>query len=576
MVSIMANNAIIAVLGRFEGCKATTTGWQARCPAHDDHVPSLSIRLEHDKFLLHCHAGCDVEDILQAAGLQWKDLFLGEHPAPKCVATYSYRDENRELVFQILRYEPKDFKARQPGPNGEWVYNLNGVRRVPYQLQGVVQAKSSFILEGEKDVDEAREMKFSATYNPGGAGKWREEYGEHFRGKGVFIVPDDDEPGLRHARTIARSLFPIAKFIKLVHLPRGKDFAAWHELGGTREEMVTLCKNASRLTSEEIAGWQQDLHPRIEGFQLSSLAALMDEPEEKVAWTVKGVLPAGGISLLVAKPKTGKSTLARKLAVDVAQGSDFLGKKTHQGPVIYLALEEKRDEVRKHFDALGVGGDEQIYVHCAAAPQDAIPALIEIVKEKKPQLLIIDPILRMIRLSDANDYARVNLALEPLVALAREFKTHVLMVYHLGKGERADAADQVLGSTAFYAAVDTLLIMKRTDRYRTIQSRQRYGEDLPETVLEFDTTRRSMSLGPPKEEAEARRVGDAILQFLATCKTRKTEPQIDAVVEGRTGVKRAALRSLVAERKVLRSRGGSSYDPYMYEFPGTKQTLEED
>ena len=50
--------------------------WQACCPAHDDRTPSLSIALGDDeRILLTCHAGCEVQSILQALHLELKDLF---------------------------------------------------------------------------------------------------------------------------------------------------------------------------------------------------------------------------------------------------------------------------------------------------------------------------------------------------------------------------------------------------------------------------------------------------------------------------------------------------------------------
>lgn len=76
-----------------------------------------------------------------------------------------------------------------------------------------------------------------------------------------------------------------------------------------------------------------------------------EEPETEWLWGV--ILPAGGLSLLVAKPKVGKTTLAFNLGWAVAGGRDFLGRKTKQCPVVYLALEEKRSEIRKKLKAFG-------------------------------------------------------------------------------------------------------------------------------------------------------------------------------------------------------------------------------
>jgi len=50
-----------------------------RCPAHDDHKPSLAIRERDDGTLLvRCHAGCSTVDVLDALGLCWHDLFPEE------------------------------------------------------------------------------------------------------------------------------------------------------------------------------------------------------------------------------------------------------------------------------------------------------------------------------------------------------------------------------------------------------------------------------------------------------------------------------------------------------------------
>jgi hypothetical protein len=50
------------------------TRWMARCPAHEDRSPSLSIREIDEKVLLHCFAGCSNDDVMSALGLRWADL----------------------------------------------------------------------------------------------------------------------------------------------------------------------------------------------------------------------------------------------------------------------------------------------------------------------------------------------------------------------------------------------------------------------------------------------------------------------------------------------------------------------
>ena len=70
----------------------------ARCPAHDDRSPSLSIDEAQDgRILINCHAGCGALDVLDAIGLDWADLFPpdGEYLTGK-------RNVSREAVDSIV------------------------------------------------------------------------------------------------------------------------------------------------------------------------------------------------------------------------------------------------------------------------------------------------------------------------------------------------------------------------------------------------------------------------------------------------------------------------------------------
>ena len=63
------------ILERLEGVSGEFPQYMARCPAHDDKRPSLSIRDEPDKTLIYCFAGCQATDIMKAIGLELKDLY---------------------------------------------------------------------------------------------------------------------------------------------------------------------------------------------------------------------------------------------------------------------------------------------------------------------------------------------------------------------------------------------------------------------------------------------------------------------------------------------------------------------
>jgi hypothetical protein len=238
------------ILVRLKGVRKSGGGWAAYCPAHDDRKASLSIS-EDDastKILVHCHAGCQPEEVCRALGIEIGDLFLKEDRtvarpgkvARKLVDQYDYVDEGGKLLSQVLRFDPKAFSQRRPDGQGNWISNLDGTRRVLYQLPEVIEAEQVLVVEGEKDVETARRFGIVATCSPGGAGKWRAEYAEALSGKKIIIIPDADEPGRRHAQQILASLSGKASCLKLLELPGSKDLSEWVERGGSRDQLLGL------------------------------------------------------------------------------------------------------------------------------------------------------------------------------------------------------------------------------------------------------------------------------------------------------------------------------------------------
>ncbi|MGO9611701.1 MAG: AAA family ATPase [Dissulfurispiraceae bacterium] len=296
---------------------------------------------------------------------------------------------------------------------------------------------------------------------------------------------------------------------------------------------------------------------------LIKLIDLFKEPDEAVAWTVENMLPSGGFSVLASKPKVGKSTIARNLAFSLARGESFLDRETSRGPVIYYALEEKRAEVKRHFRDMGAAGHEEIYIYAGAAPVDAILQIRAITEQIKPALIVIDPLFRLAKVKDGNDYVAVTAALEPLLQLARTTGAHVLCVHHTGKGDR-QGGDSVLGSTAIFSSVDTLILIRQHDHYRTIQTRQRYGSDMEETTLNFDKEARVITVGKSRDEEEITSIQKTMLDFLTGQNDALIEPTIMEEVEGRTGIKRKALRELVRAGEVTRTGKGGKGDPFKY------------
>lgn len=162
---------------RVEGARQASHGFTARCPAHEDRRASLSFCDGERGLLVKCHAGCSLEAVASALGLRVADLFLdsGTDRPPgaerRAVATYTYHDEARTLLFEVVRFPPKDFKQRRPDGRGGWIWDLHGVRRVLYRLPEIRRQATVYLTEGEKDADRLWTHGIPATTNPGGAGK---------------------------------------------------------------------------------------------------------------------------------------------------------------------------------------------------------------------------------------------------------------------------------------------------------------------------------------------------------------------------------------------------------------------
>lgn len=250
---------ISGILQRLNNVKKSGNNHTAKCPAHDDKQNSLSISEKPGKIVMHCHAGCSVKDVCAALGIEVKDLFLSPETNQKeksrIVATYDYKDENGNLLFQAVKNEPKKFWQRQPDGRGGWINNLKGVRRVLYRLPELIASVNSaaFVCEGEKDADLLRSHGLTATTCALGAGKWRDEYSDSLINRICYILPDNDKPGRDHAIQVAKSLHGKAREIRIVKLPVSKekgDVSDWFQAGHTKEELLALVEQTAVWTGE--------------------------------------------------------------------------------------------------------------------------------------------------------------------------------------------------------------------------------------------------------------------------------------------------------------------------------------
>ena len=218
--------------------KTSNDHWIFLCPFHNDQTtPNLAVYFDGGFNCFCCGVkGGDVlafhqiktgntffEVLIELAG-KYLPALLKENVVPikkkKLIATYSYKNENGELLYQLLRYDPKDFSQRQPDGKGGYKWNLDGVRRVLYRLPELLNSAGPvYIVGGEKDCETLVKHGATATTTAGGEGKWRKELNQHLKDRNIIIIEDNDAPGRMYGQLVSESLYGIAAQIKIIRLP---------------------------------------------------------------------------------------------------------------------------------------------------------------------------------------------------------------------------------------------------------------------------------------------------------------------------------------------------------------------
>jgi RecA-family ATPase len=281
-------------------------------------------------------------------------------PPGRIVATYDYTDEEGNVLYQVVRFEPKTFRQRRPDGNGGYIWNIEGVPQVPYRLPELLQAEHETVVlvEGEKDVDRlANKLGFVATCNAGGAGKWHTSLCRHFKARDVFIIPDNDQAGERHAAAVATMLSPIARSVQIVRLPNlppKGDVSDWIEAGGMADDLVQLLKEAQvfsgDLLDHDAEG--ESGSPPLEDSPapLSTVTPPVWRGTEpiKQRWLASSRIPIGDVTLYSGNGGSGKTETAVQLAIAVAADlGDWLGSIVEKGGIaLLLSCEEPEANIR--------------------------------------------------------------------------------------------------------------------------------------------------------------------------------------------------------------------------------------
>jgi KaiC/GvpD/RAD55 family RecA-like ATPase len=437
-------------------------------------------------------------------------------------AIYPYTDESGEVSFEVVRYDPKDFRQRRL-VDGSYLWTIRSCRavkegkrwrvlkdnehhhdersfpdcklflyRLPELMEAIANANVVFVVEGEKDVETLRKMNIPATTAPMGANKWNAEYTNCFKGADVVLIPDLDKSGENHMVRIGELLQPICQRVRIFRIPipnpskDRKDITDWFDkCNGTVEQFFDLVDAEST---------QIDPAPFKSQFSAVFFKDL-DAPGPEHHWLMKYVWTLGEISMVVGASGSGKSFLATDMAMCVAQGIPYRDFKCRQGLVVYVAGEGgmgMKRRLRAYREANGISPDADIPFVLLPRPidiyssDDDMNKLIEEIQQIKARfsaelvLIVLDTLSASVPGADENASRDMGMVLSRVKRISQVFSTHVSIVHHLTK-----EGSSPRGWSGLFANLDSVLEVRKTDNLdvdgrpiRTAKlTKQKDGED---------------------------------------------------------------------------------------------------
>lgn len=476
--------------------------YQALCPCHDDHRPSLDIKSGEKGIVMSCPVcGADGGSVMKALNLDVRELFYECKPPRKQrpgSVTYYYSDVLKKTRFYIWDKHKGDYTKAfcwyHRGDKGQQVKGLpkdkNGCSVLPplYKQGCIAQARGCletvYIVEGEKDVNTLTDkLGLFAVCSPHGAGKgrlekkWSDEYNELFRGMSVALIPDNDDTGRELSAYIASRIKPFADEVKVLDLrkewdwlPDKGDITDVFERdtaakGMSLAESVKFRLKALTLTTCEYS--PEDFRIEPEKDIKSDYICLSDVESTTTEWLWYPYIPRGKITLMTADPGTGKTFLSLYLSAQVSTGRPFYGEdRAYDEPsnVVYQTAEDGiADTIKPRLESMRPDFSRIFLLDETDKSLSLSDERVEkIMKDLKPKLMIFDPLQAYLGAKvDMNRANEVRPILQRLHLLAEKYNTAVILIMHHSKASQNKALHRALGSMDIPAVARSMLILGR-------------------------------------------------------------------------------------------------------------------
>ena len=470
----MPSEAVQRVLDRLEAldCRPRGNpekGWDARCPAHEDRNPSLKLDQGHEgTALVYCHRGCTLDMIASALQIDVRELFEPEdQPIAKreVVKRYDYHNASGKLLFQVERTMPKGFRQRRPDGNGGWIYDRKGIPPVLYNLPAVLAADAVVIVEGEKDADALIARGVVATTCPGGAGKWRDEYGPLFKSKKVAVIQDVDPrdpktghyPGQEHAAVVREALEQAGVKPTMLQPAVGKDVS---------DHLAAGLKLGALLPASG---------PRAPArMEVLSAREIMELPDPDSDGYLLGPLIYRGHRIVVGGwTGHGKTTFTMHMIAAATEGKEFLRPKWKgKGGLkaLVVDVEQGTRTVKRVLREVGLDRSDRVkYLRvpdglALDSDQDAIAFMEKEFAKGRYDLVLCDPLYKCHR-GDPNDTRAATELMRRFDDWRDRYEFALLLPMHCrkpqgDKGPKLSPHD-LFGSSAYQWGAEMLLGVER-------------------------------------------------------------------------------------------------------------------
>lgn len=404
------------------------------------------------------------------------------------VRAYDYTDETGRVLYQNVRFEPKDFRIRRPDGMGGWAWGRDGTAATLYRLPELVQAPLQdwvCITEGEKDCDNLRALGWPATTS-GGVSSWRPEFAPYFENRLVAIFPDNDEPGRAFVKKVVADLIPVAGEVRIVDLPSDvKDVSEYLLSRDALDEQAMradLQGLIERAPIQRLPAPGEDRGAKGEGpgttgegpapLEVLYAADLLEIEPPEADQILAGLFDKGDKAAIIGSSKLRKSFFLLQAMMSLAAGRPFMAwgvPKPRRVCLIQLEIRGHHFHRRLRRMAQGLGIvpadlEGRLFIvngrGLDLSGEAGMERLKEVAKRTEAEIVCIDPLYKA-AVGKENAAEDLKIVLGQFDRLAEDTGAAVLYIHHDRKGfvGEQDPRDRGAGSNVLGRDYDAALTL---------------------------------------------------------------------------------------------------------------------